>query len=103
MTNKGMTRAKGICKTVGVVVKLEVDMANPSKNKVLIDLYDKDLMPVIDELYVGDGTDVKHLKFEGEETEKVFDTYVTDIEQHMMGLFSSMEKKEEDKSIIFQQ
>ena len=59
LTSKGTLRAKNLAKAVGLLVKLEVDLdqsinLNKSVNKVTIDMYDKDLMPVVDELYLND-------------------------------------------------
>lgn len=54
MTQKGIKRAKGLCKSVGLLVNLEVDLERPNKNKVTINMYDKDLMPVVEDLYLHD-------------------------------------------------
>ena len=51
-----------MAKSVGLIVKLEIDLdetnkqANPSKsvNKITINMYDKDVMPVVDDLYLND-------------------------------------------------
>lgn len=51
ITSRGTQRAKGLCKASGLVVKVEVDLQT-NKNKVTIDMYDKELMPVVDELYL---------------------------------------------------
>jgi hypothetical protein len=39
-----------LCKAAGLVVKVEVDLLS-GKNKVTVDMYDKELMPVVDDLY----------------------------------------------------
>lgn len=56
MTDKGKNRAKSLCKGVGLQIQLETDLETPSKNKITINMYDKDLMPLVDELYLKDGT-----------------------------------------------
>lgn len=56
MTEKGKNRAKNLCKGVGLQIQLETDLENPTKNKITINMYDKDLMPVVDSLYMMDGT-----------------------------------------------
>lgn len=48
-----------MAKAVGLLIKLEVDLdqsadMNKSVNKVTIDMFDKDLMPVVDDLYLND-------------------------------------------------
>ena len=51
-----------MAKSVGLVVKLEIDLdetnrqTNPQKsvNKITINMYDKDVMPVVDDLYLND-------------------------------------------------
>jgi hypothetical protein len=59
LTDKGRTKAKALCKGVGLVVNLETDLECPSKNKITITMYDKDLMPIVDDLYIRDGTSVQ--------------------------------------------
>ena len=51
MTEKGKKRAKALCKSVGILVSIEIDIENPTTNKITINLYDKDVMPLVDELY----------------------------------------------------
>ena len=51
MTDKGMKRAKCLCRSVGILVSIEIDIERPSTNKITINLYDKDIMPLVDELY----------------------------------------------------
>jgi hypothetical protein len=36
---------------VGILVSVEIDIENPTTNKITINLYDKDVMPLVDELY----------------------------------------------------
>ena len=52
-----------MAKAVGLVAKLEVDLDSKAEdmdlreksvNKVTINMYDKELMPVVDELYMHD-------------------------------------------------
>ena len=54
MTHKGMKRAKGLCKSVGLLVNLEVDLHDKSKNKITINMYDRHLMPIVEDLYFTD-------------------------------------------------
>jgi hypothetical protein len=56
MTQKGLKRAKGLCKSVGLLVNLEVDMHDSSKNKITINMYDRHLMPIVEDLYFTDHT-----------------------------------------------
>ena len=56
MTEKGKKRAKGLCRSVGILVSVEIDIENPTTNKITINLYDKDVMPLVDELYQGDAS-----------------------------------------------
>ena len=63
LTQKGSQRGKNLAKSVGLVAKLEVDLDSKAEdldlreksvNKVTINMYDKELMPVVDELYMHD-------------------------------------------------
>ena len=54
MTQKGIKRAKGLCKQVGILVNIEVDLADKSRNKITINLYDRHLMPLVEDLYYTD-------------------------------------------------
>jgi len=54
MTSKGIKRAKGLCKSVGLVVNLEVDLSDKSRNKITINMYDRHLMPIVEDLYFTD-------------------------------------------------
>lgn len=56
MTHKGMKRAKGLCKSVGLLVNLEVDLNDKSRNKITINMYDRHLMPIVEDLYFTDQT-----------------------------------------------
>lgn len=56
MTEKGKKRAKCLCRSVGILVQVEIDIENPNTNKITINLYDKDVMPLVDELYNADNT-----------------------------------------------
>ena len=72
---------------MGLVAKLEVDLENKtedekcpnrekSANKVTINMYDKELMPVVDELYLNDQSmSLLQMKQEGkqEEVNSIFD------------------------------
>ena len=56
MTQKGIKRAKGLCKSVGLLVNLEVDLNDKKRNKITINMYDKHLMPIVEDLYFTDQT-----------------------------------------------
>lgn len=93
MTDKGKKRAKGLCRAVGVLVSVEIDIEDPTTNKITINLYDKDVMPLVDELYQADATNqLSRVKGErmddGDEgvplishtTDYVFKDYISTIE-----------------------
>lgn len=89
MTQKGIKRAKGLCKSVGLLVNLEVDLERPNKNKVTINMYDKDLMPVVEDLYLHDQSmSVLMMKREGKDDEQneIFDEYACKIEEEIMAI-----------------
>lgn len=58
-----------------MLIKLEVDLDNAgnldkSMNKVTIEMYDKELMPVVDELYLADQSmSLMSMKQEGKQEE----------------------------------
>jgi len=54
MTQKGIKSAKGLCKSVGLLVNLEVDLNDKKRNKITINMYDKHLMPIVEDLYFTD-------------------------------------------------
>lgn len=56
MTQKGLKRAKGLCKSVGLLVNLEVDLHDNGRNKITINMYDRHLMPIVEDLYFTDQT-----------------------------------------------
>lgn len=56
MTQKGLKRAKGLCKQVGLLINLEIDLNDKSRNKITINMYDRHLMPIVEELYFTDQT-----------------------------------------------
>jgi hypothetical protein len=56
MTQKGIKRAKGLCKSVGILINLEVDLNDKSRNKITINMYDRHLMPLVEDLYFTDQT-----------------------------------------------
>lgn len=65
MTDKGNKRAKCLCRSVGILVQVEIDIENPTTNKITINLYDKDVMPLVDELYnVDNGANISRMKDE---------------------------------------
>jgi hypothetical protein len=39
--------AKDLCKNVGIIVNIEVDVAEKHKNRITINLYDRNLMPIV--------------------------------------------------------
>ena len=66
MTQKGIKRAKGLCKSVGLIVNLEVDLNDKTRNKITINMYDRHLMPIVEDLYYTDQTqNVRNMKTEG--------------------------------------
>ena len=66
MTQKGIKRAKGLCKSVGILVNLEVDLNDKSRNKITINMYDRHLMPLVEDLYFTDQTQtVRAMKQDG--------------------------------------
>jgi hypothetical protein len=65
MTQKGIKRAKGLCKSVGLIVNLEVDLNDKTRNKITINMYDRHLMPIVEDLYYTDQTQqVRNMKTE---------------------------------------
>ena len=56
MTQKGVKLAKELCKNVGILVNIEVDIIEKSKNRITINLYDRHLMPIVQDLYMDDQT-----------------------------------------------
>jgi hypothetical protein len=48
--------AKELCKNVGILVNIEVDIFEKSKNIITINLYDRHLMPIVQDLYMDDQT-----------------------------------------------
>lgn len=87
MTEKGKKRAKCLCRSVGILVKVEIDIEKPTTNKVTINLYDKDLMPIVEDLYQGDNlNNISKIKEELEgggngKGESIFDEYLGTIEK----------------------
>ena len=60
-----------------------MEMREKSVNKVTINMYDKELMPVVDELYMHDQSmSLLAMKQEGkqEEVSSIFDQFVQEIE-----------------------
>ena len=43
-----------MCKSVGIIVNIEVDLTDKSKNRININLYDKDNIPLMDEIQMND-------------------------------------------------
>lgn len=92
LTQKGSQRGKNLAKSVGLVAKLEVDLESKtedsgprekSANKVTINMYDKELMPVVDELYMNDQSmTLLQMKQEGrqEEVNSIFDPFIAEVE-----------------------
>ena len=60
MTQKGVKLAKELCKNVGILVNIEVDIIEKSKNRITINLYDRHLMPIVQDLYMDDQTKEKN-------------------------------------------
>ena len=44
---------------MGLVVNLEVDLEEPNKNKLTINMYDKHLMPVVENLYLTENKNIQ--------------------------------------------
>lgn len=67
-------------------------------------MYDKDLMPVVDDLYM-DGTIIKQLKQEKNGTiEQIFNPFINEIENEIAQSFTTSSKskfKKEEESVIF--
>ena len=70
-----------------MVVKLEVDLSEglegKSQNKITINMYDKDVMPVVDDLYLNDQANgLMRMKAEGrqEEVESIFSSFIESVE-----------------------
>lgn len=86
-TAKGVKKAKVLCKNVGVVVNLEMDLEDPSINKITISMYDKSVMPVVEDLYYQDGTSLKEIKQEEECIKNdIFDPFILQIEADIDGM-----------------
>ena len=64
---------------MGILVTVEIDIENPTTNKITINLYDKDVMPIVDELYYGDTTSITKIKkeLENSTTHNIFGDYIT--------------------------
>jgi hypothetical protein len=116
LTNKGTQRAKNLAKSVGLLIKLEVDIEASldiskhepnseegfnrvkSINKVTINMYDKELMPVVDDLYLNDQSMVLlSMKQEGkqEELNGIFADYIQQIENQLGVGFQSLPVKQD--------
>ena len=90
MSEKGKKRAKALCRSVGIVVQVEIDIEKPSTNKVTINLYDKDVMPLVDELYQADNANnISKVKDElengcsGRGEDSIFDDFILNIEKEI--------------------
>jgi len=80
ITAKGTQRAKSLCKAAGLVVKVEVDLQS-GKNKLTLDLYDKELMPVVSDLYIAQDQSFSMLKNEDNQAfNTVFDPFISQVE-----------------------
>lgn len=91
MTDKGVKRARCLCRSVGILVSVELDIERPTTNKITINLYDKDLMPIVDELYQGDNAlNISKVKDElGDEACDIFDDFIGSIEKEMDSILLS--------------
>ena len=85
MSEKGKKRAKALCKSVGILVSVEIDIEKPSTNKVTINLYDKEVMPLVDELYIADNTNnISKIKDEQEEGDAgIFEGFISQVEKEI--------------------
>ena len=111
LTDKGKKRAQSLCKSVGIQVNVEIDIENPTTNKITINLYDRELMPVVDDLYYGDTTQIEKLKenLDSNLQNTVFKEFASQIENEIdqilmesSGLDSKDQKhlKKEQSSLI---
>jgi hypothetical protein len=51
---------------VGILVNLEVDLNDKARNKITINMYDRHLMPLVEDLYFTDQTQqVRSIKTDG--------------------------------------
>lgn len=77
-----------------------MDLREKSVNKVTINMYDKELMPVVDELYMHDQSmSLLAMKQEGkqEEVSSVFDQFVQEIENSISEVMNDGEYYNETK------
>jgi len=58
LSQKGTQRAKNLSRAIGLQVQLEVEIDETSGdhtgNKITINMYDKGMMPVLDDMYLTD-------------------------------------------------
>ena len=93
------------------MIDLEIDFGNSMKNKITINMYDKELMPLVDDLYFTDQTvGIKTLKSEGVQEgdsysriHKVFEDFAFEIEDEVFKSMSEQNvvegvKQEEEKN-----
>ena len=77
-----------------------MEMREKSVNKVTINMYDKELMPVVDELYMHDQSmSLLAMKQEGkqEEVSSIFDQFVQEIENSISELINEDENDQVTK------
>ena len=77
-----------------------MEMREKSVNKVTINMYDKELMPVVDELYMHDQSmSLLAMKQEGkqEEVSSIFDQFVQEIENSISELINEEENDQVTK------
>jgi len=86
MTEKGKKRAKALCRSVGIVLSVEIDIEQGQTNKVTVNLYDKDMMPLVDQLYTDDNANnISRAKDENEGAadglDGIFSDFVGQVER----------------------
>lgn len=73
MTQRGLKRGKGLFRAVGLQVTIGVNLTNKHKNNITINVYDKDMMPLVDNLYFTDQTEqIKTMKGEDHDASLLF-------------------------------
>ena len=82
----------GLAKAVGLVAKVEVDVSTDVKEpnileksptKMTINIFDQEIMPVIEDLYQHDqSASLEQMKQQGnqEEMDQIFDQFITSVE-----------------------
>ena len=53
---KGIKKGQIICKSVGIILNIEVDLSEKLKNNITMNLYKLNLIPLVEDLYYIDQT-----------------------------------------------